>query len=96
MRLIDADELVYESIDSNTTGMHERYYGTGILAVRKEDIDNAPTIELVQKSCKSCKWVTLEYETAPDGKSEECLYCGYWGGKADKNTSCISWREQDE
>ena len=44
MRLIDADAIVYESIDSCDTGRYERYYGTGINAVRKEDIDEMPTI----------------------------------------------------
>ena len=45
MRLIDADEITYESIDSSDTGKHEHYYGTGIFAVRKEDIDEMPTIQ---------------------------------------------------
>ena len=45
MRLIDADAIVYESIDSSDTCRSECYYGTGILAVRKEDIDEMPTIE---------------------------------------------------
>lgn len=44
MRLIDADAISYESIDSCDTGRHEHYYGTGIIAVRKEDIDAMPTI----------------------------------------------------
>ena len=44
MRLIDADELIYESIDSSDTARNEYYYGTGIVAIRKEDIDDAPTI----------------------------------------------------
>ena len=44
MRLIDADAISYESIDSCDTGRHEHYYGTGIIAVRKEDIDEMPTI----------------------------------------------------
>ena len=45
MRLIDADAISYESIDSCDTGRHEHYYGTGIIAVRKEDIDAMPTIQ---------------------------------------------------
>lgn len=42
MRLIDADAIEYESIDSCDTERYERYYGTGIIAVRKEDIDEMP------------------------------------------------------
>ena len=49
MRLIDADAITYESIDSCDTGRYESYYGTGILAVRKEDIDEQPTIEPEQR-----------------------------------------------
>jgi len=45
MRAIDADAITYESIDSSDTGRHEHYYGTGIIAVRKEDIDAMPTIQ---------------------------------------------------
>ena len=45
MRLINADAISYESIDSSDTGRHEHYYGTGIIAVRKEDIDAMPTIQ---------------------------------------------------
>ena len=44
-RSIDADAITYESIDSSDTGKHEHYYGTGIIAVRKEDIDAQPTIQ---------------------------------------------------
>ena len=43
-RLIDADAIEYESIDSSDTARHESYYGLGILAVRKEDVDNVSTI----------------------------------------------------
>lgn len=45
MRAIDADAISYESIDSSDIGRHEHYYGTGIIAVRKEDIDEMPTIQ---------------------------------------------------
>lgn len=44
MRLIDADEIVYESIDEVGVSRELYKYGTGILAVRKEDIDEIPTI----------------------------------------------------
>ena len=36
MRLIDADAITYESIDSSDTGRHWQYHGTGIIAVRKK------------------------------------------------------------
>ena len=56
-RLIDADELIYESIDSCDTGYHESKYGTGIVAIRKEDIDEAPTIDAMEVvRCKDCKF----------------------------------------
>lgn len=55
MRLIDADDIVYESIDSTDTLREESYYGTGILAVRKEDIDEMPTIELPER--KKGRWI---------------------------------------
>ena len=75
MRLINADDIVYESIDSSDTCRHERYYGTGILAVRKEDIDAMQTIE----ECKKGKW--LDGHRAGYGETlywyiycSECLY----------------------
>ena len=43
-RLIDADAIEYESIDSSDTLRHESYYGLGILAIRKEDVDNVLTV----------------------------------------------------
>ena len=54
MRAIDADAISYESIDSSDTGRHEHYYGTGIIAVRKEDIDAMPTI---QPEPKRGRWI---------------------------------------
>ncbi len=45
MRLINADEIVYESIDSSDTEEYFAKHGTGIFAVRKEDIDAMPTVE---------------------------------------------------
>ena len=55
MKLIDADEIVYESIDSSDTEEYFAKYGTGILAVRKEDIDEMTTIEPQIVRCKDCK-----------------------------------------
>ena len=55
MRAIDADAISYESIDSSDTGRHEYYYGTGIIAVRKEDIEAMPTIQPEIIRCKDCK-----------------------------------------
>ena len=68
MRLIDADSIVYESIDSSDTCRHEHYYGTGILAARKEDIDAMQTIE----EHKTGKWI---YKN--DLKQFFCSECGY-------------------
>ena len=62
MRAIDADAISYESIDSSDTGKHEHYYGTGIIAVRKEDIDAMPTIQLEIVRCKDCKhWIPYDW-----------------------------------
>ena len=55
MRAIDADAISYESIDSCDTGRHEHYYGTGIIAVRKEDIDAMPTIQP-----KRGRWISAD------------------------------------
>ena len=54
MRLIDADAISYESIDSSDTEKCFAKYGTGILAVRKEDIDEMPTVEPQIIRCKDC------------------------------------------
>ena len=62
MRAIDADAISYESIDSSDTGRHEHYYGTGIIAVRKEDIDEMPTIQPEIVRCKDCKhWIPYDW-----------------------------------
>lgn len=45
MRTIDADSIVYESIDASDVARYEFEHGTGILAVRKEDIDAMPEVE---------------------------------------------------
>ena len=55
MRLIDADAITYESIDSSDTGRHWQYHGTGIIAVRKKDIDEMPPIQSEIIRCKDCK-----------------------------------------
>lgn len=72
MRLIDADDIDYESIDSSDTSRYEYYYGTGIMAVRKEDIDIMPTIEPEQ-----C-WIPTS-ERLPEDDTV-VLVCGKSGG----------------
>lgn len=57
MRLIDADSITYESIDSSDTARYEYKYGTGILAVQKEDIDSMPTVS--EKLIDKDKLMTL-------------------------------------
>jgi hypothetical protein len=73
MRAIDADAISYESIDSSDTGRHEHYYGTGIIAVRKEDIDAMPTIQP-----KRGKWHYSDGKPATIGRSFGviCDQCG--------------------
>ena len=60
MRLIDADAIAYESIDSCDTERHEYYYGTCIIAVRKEDIDEMPTIQ------PEPHWIPVTENTLPE------------------------------
>lgn len=76
MRIIDADDIVYESIDSTVTRREESYYGTGILAVRKEDIDAMPTIELPER--KTGKW-EIYIISMLDGEGCKCSECGFEG-----------------
>lgn len=73
MRAIDADAIAYESIDSCDTGRHEHYYGTGIIAVRKEDIDAMPTIQP-----KRGRWIYCEDSTADCVDGYRCDQCGFF------------------
>lgn len=82
MRLIDADEITYESINSSDTGRHWQYHGTGIIAVRKKDIDEMPTIQPEIIRCKDCKHKpsgnVAEHDIIfPDDKCP-CLCEDYW------------------
>ena len=89
MRAIDADAIAYESIDSSDTGRHEHYYGTGIIAVRKEDIDAMPTIQPDIVRCKDCQYwnkgscecrehaVNCQDYYVGDIETEAEYFCGY-------------------
>ena len=89
MRAIDADAIAYKSIDSCDTGRHEHYYGTGILAVRKEDIDAMPTIQPEIVRCKDCQYwnkgscecrehaVNCQDYYVGDIETEAEYFCGY-------------------
>ena len=85
MRLIDADEIVYESIDSSDTAKYEYKYGTGIFAVRKEDIDEMPTIQPEIIYCKDCrkhnKRVGFDENFHTVWKEDACPLVS-WRGKA--------------
>ena len=73
MRLIDADAIEYESLDSCDTGRYECYYGTGIVAVRKEDIDEMPTIEPERKGT----WINEgRFANYHGGNVYRCSRCG--------------------
>ena len=74
MRAIDADAIAYESIDSCDTGRHEHYYGTGIIAVRKEDIDAMPTIQPAEP--KRGKWIDTKGNTEWYAREYRCSECG--------------------
>ena len=88
MRCINADDIVYESIDSSDTCRHESYYGTGILAVRKEDIDAMPNIEPERKTgkwiddceCSVCHWINED-----DGGDTLLTYYNYCPNCGAKN-----------
>ena len=67
-RLIDADNITYESIDSSDTVREEIKSGCGRLAVRKEDIDAMPTIEERKKG----KWIELDFTEAWEYKCDQC------------------------
>lgn len=82
VRLINADDIVYESIDSTDTGREERYFGTGIIAVRKEDIDEMPTIELPERKGHWIFGHTLGHSWM---KCSECLV------SQDGQTACFSY-----
>ena len=80
VRLINADDIVYESIDSSDTTRYEYYYGTGILAVRKEDIEAMQTIEP-----KTAHWIgehtpfrcsNPECGHYSDSRTRYCAHCG--------------------
>jgi len=100
MRAIDADAITYESIDSSDTGRHEHYYGTGIIAVRKEDIDAMPTIQpephwipvterLPNKEEKSY-WVCLE-----GGGQCQCRWTNNVYGLGANEWSKWGWKKMD-
>ena len=74
MRAIDADAITYESIDSSDTGRHEHYYGTGIIAVRKEDIDAMPTIQ------PEPHWIPVT-ERLPNKEEKSYWVCLEGGGQ---------------
>ena len=92
MRLIDADEIVYESIDSSDTEEYFAKYGTGILAVRKEDIDELPSAEEESfEWCTDCKeydqeahcchrWSKVIRKTVDEMqivRCNDCIYADY-------------------
>lgn len=80
MRLIDADEIAYESIDSSDTEEYSAKYGTGILAVRKEDIDKMPPAE--PKRIRA-KWIatTALQEGQITWRDYKCSNCSHHRGK---------------
>ena len=93
MKLINADEIVYESIDTSDTEEYFAKYGTGILVVRKEDIDKMPSAEEESfEWCTDCK----EYD-------QESHCCHRWSKMIRKTveemqvvrcSECVSYQEE--
>ena len=92
MKLINADEIVYESIDSSDTAKYEYEHGTGIFAVRKEDIDAMPSAEEESfEWCTDCKeydqeahcchrWSKMIRKTVEEMqvvRCKDCIYADY-------------------
>jgi len=84
-RLIDADDIAYESIDSSDTNRHEYYYGTGIIAVRKEDIDDMPTIEQPEQ-----RWIPVT-ERLPEDDTEVVVSCTDDSGDSEFSYTTTGW-----
>ena len=90
MKLIDADEIVYESIDSSDTEEYFAKYGIGILAVRKEDIDKIPSAEEESfEWCTDCKeydqeahcchrWSKMIRKTVDEMQIVRCSECKWF------------------
>jgi hypothetical protein len=89
VKLINADEIVYESIDTSDTEEYFAKYGTGIFAVKKEDIDKMPSAE--EESfwwCTDCKeydqeahcchrWSKMIRKTVEEMQVVRCKDCIY-------------------
>ena len=81
-RMIDADNITYESIDSSDTVREEIKSGCGILAVRKEDIDVMPTIE----ERKTGEWIRkISVVDCATFVGDECSQCGYFKSMGQAN-----------
>jgi hypothetical protein len=92
VKLINADEIVYESIDTSDTEEYFAKYGTGILVVRKEDIDKMPSAEEESfEWCTDCKeydqeahcchrWSKMIRKTVDEMqivRCKDCIYADY-------------------
>ena len=111
MRLIDADEIVYESIDSSDTAEYFAKYGTGILAVRKEDIDKMPSAEDESfEWCTDCKeydseahcchrWSKIIRKTVEEMQIVRCRNCRYYNSEEKECLDLLGhgrrWEEDD-
>ena len=111
MKLIDADEIVYETIDSSDTEEYFAKYGTGILAVRKEDIDKMPSAEDESfEWCTDCKeydqeahcchrWSKMIRKTVDEMQIVRCRNCRYYNSEEKECLDLLGhgrrWEEDD-
>ena len=111
MKLIDADEIVYETIDSSDTEEYFAKYGTGILAVRKEDIDKMPSAEDESfEWCTDCKeydqeahcchrWSKVIRKTVEEKQIVRCRNCRYYNSEEKECLDLLGhgrrWEEDD-
>ena len=111
MKLINADEIVYESIDTSDTEEYFAKYGTGIFAVKKEDIDKMPSAEEESfEWCTDCKeydqeahcchrWSKMIRKTVDEMQIVRCRNCRYYNSEEKECLDLLGhgrrWEEDD-
>lgn len=80
MRLIDADALPITPVDITDLPKD----GTALIVYSKENVDNAPTVDIVQ--CKDCKYWHEHYIA-------DSTCCWYW---SEWSMACIMPTDADD